>query len=671
MIYGYDHTDPIYAYPVSHLGSRGWIMIKKAIAGMIVGITVSCGYGVRECPADNNLIAADSTLPPVGVFQAALNQHMEQLPKGYFGRTCVSAAPDSQSERRGTFKDTHFDHTPVGFLVSTDVMFDPNGARRAQLPYLEKQGFLESKPNKKGGIDYSMTWKGYAATNGYSCFFIHSDEREAKVIKVERKRADKGIEFYEVTAGWLLKGIEPWAQGEEFGRLFPYHVLGKIKPDRVIKYEMARGDRGFVILKVNDIEYQPPNFAQAALMAKMAGTLTPDQVRKAVASFVTEKLNASAENKLCLKLPGQDEVDQIILNDHKNDVDPNAPVAMFDVYHIPGRFRDDNAPKLRGYVRLRRLEALGLVHSRILNYSEFRGVAALGGVRFEVKKEAADKFAPNLRGCYALNSYRLEEIIRFDQFSPTGGSPGFIARVSVHPIDDDAMRAINEFGHFSRVAAVGAALIGGMTFKEGGLQVGRAQVRLPTFQPNVSEDMVPAITEGLVTPRDTALENSRQAPDIQLRNSANSSNLSGNSMSPRRDANSPAMTSGIEVHSVRVYEGAVRNEALPRGFGEHPGRSVMVYVFPTTKPIGLFLTAYEPVNWVIELKPGARLARVVTSGYYQQRVTFMNSTNVPVATTTYSGREETNPSAAERAFGIKPTTTNYQYTGKSFDVGPP
>lgn len=567
-------------------------------------------------------------------FQAVINQFMSQVYKGYFGRSCVSVRPELEAERSGSFKDTHYDNTPAGFRLSTDTLIDPKGMRKAQLAYLEKQGFLESAPNANGGLDYSMTWKGYAQSNGNGCLFIHGSRRKTVVSRIEDKTAENGASIHEVTARVLLDDIAPWAQGGEFNRLFPQHaaILQKDDLDPLV-FDMTRGKAGMEILKTRRGTYHPPSAVKSRVMAKTADTISADQVRAAVESYVQTTLNATAAHKLCMKLPARNEVDQLNLANSGKHTSSDALFASFDIFNIPDRPRTELANKLRGTTWLRRMESLGLAKSKTLDNTEFGGAAALGGTRFEITGKVAERFSPELGNCYPLNTYQVDAIISFEQIVPPADYGGVVARISVRPVDDYAKRIISTFGHFSRVAAVGAPLTGTMKVNNGSLQVTHARVQLPKFQPGNTEPMVAARPQGA-------------------------------DQAAARDA-------GIEVHSVRVYEGVVPGEKRPSAFKSHPEGTVTINIFPTPKPMGLFLTANEPVHWIIDLKDGARLARIITSSNNPQRVTFANSPGVSVARTSYTGQEERNPTAAERAFGIKPTTNSYQYKATSFDVGPP
>ena len=68
----------------------------------------------------------------------------------------------------------------------------------------------------------------------------------------------------------------------------------------------------------------------------------------------------------------------------------------------------------------------------------------------------------------------------------------------------------------------------------------------------------------------------------------------------------------VEMHVVGVY--------MPKnGAGKDSGR-VDVEIRPTAKPVVLVLTSYSSVTWHIKLVDGARIKKVIVSGYFEQEI---------------------------------------------------
>jgi hypothetical protein len=81
--------------------------------------------------------------------------------------------------------------------------------------------------------------------------------------------------------------------------------------------------------------------------------------------------------------------------------------------------------------------------------------------------------------------------------------------------------------------------------------------------------------------------------------------------------------SSSDLYVLGVYEGHT-----------HKYGKVTVFVAPQENPVVLLLTAYESVNWQIELEPGARVTSVILSGYHEQMVSGLPA-HIPVQSSSY------------------------------------
>jgi hypothetical protein len=147
-------------------------------------------------------------------------------------------------------------------------------------------------------------------------------------------------------------------------------------------------------------------------------------------------------------------------------------------------------------------------------------------------------------------------------------------------------------------------------------------------------------------------------------------------------AKGPVDSEAPELSVVGLYEGAQPGGA-PRGFQTHPVGSAAVEVRPTGRPLVLVLCAYEPVKWDLRVAPGARLQKVLLSGYYGQDVSGVPE-GVPVEEYTqrksshfwaYSRQGESYREmerTVERLAGLPVSTFQgrYAYKGQPFVVGP-
>jgi hypothetical protein len=129
-----------------------------------------------------------------------------------------------------------------------------------------------------------------------------------------------------------------------------------------------------------------------------------------------------------------------------------------------------------------------------------------------------------------------------------------------------------------------------------------------------------------------------------------------------------SLDKNTDFYVVGVYEG-----------NTHKYGKVTVFVADQDHPITLLLTAYESVEWQIEVEPGARLAKVLLSGYHDQRVSGIPF-GVPVQTESHDRSSPTymyghdNGSCfnlvekAESFYGMAPKAYLCQYRGVAFVV---
>lgn len=85
-----------------------------------------------------------------------------------------------------------------------------------------------------------------------------------------------------------------------------------------------------------------------------------------------------------------------------------------------------------------------------------------------------------------------------------------------------------------------------------------------------------------------------------------------------------------ELHVISIYETNTDH------FGDHhPMGTVSVQIHPQEKPIILALSAYEPVNWKLNLKPGAKVEKIILNGYYTQTVSGVSG--IPIEEYSFKG----------------------------------
>jgi hypothetical protein len=93
--------------------------------------------------------------------------------------------------------------------------------------------------------------------------------------------------------------------------------------------------------------------------------------------------------------------------------------------------------------------------------------------------------------------------------------------------------------------------------------------------------------------------------------------------------NAPTQSGPTRVHMLGVYEGSYPSGG-GHSYGYHPEGTINVALSGfTLTPTVLVLTSYEPVNWIISNPDNVPIQKVMTAGYYAQRVTGINA-SVPI-----------------------------------------
>ncbi|MEG5059248.1 hypothetical protein QUB60_14970 [Microcoleus sp. A2-C5] len=81
-------------------------------------------------------------------------------------------------------------------------------------------------------------------------------------------------------------------------------------------------------------------------------------------------------------------------------------------------------------------------------------------------------------------------------------------------------------------------------------------------------------------------------------------------------------SSDKELHLIGVYEANSEhgNGNLSKSALAKPTKRIEINVEPRNKPIILALSAYEPVNWNINVEPGTVIEKIIVNGYHNQTV---------------------------------------------------
>ncbi len=133
-------------------------------------------------------------------------------------------------------------------------------------------------------------------------------------------------------------------------------------------------------------------------------------------------------------------------------------------------------------------------------------------------------------------------------------------------------------------------------------------------------------------------------------------------------ASAELLDDNTDLYVLGVYAGDMRKHG-----------TVTVFLGAQPRPIAVLLTAYESVDWHIELEPGAQLERVFLSGYHAQSVSGLPS-YIPVHSSSYEQHSSryvygyndvTCPKVidlARKEYGKAPVEYLCQYSGIAFAI---
>ena len=128
----------------------------------------------------------------------------------------------------------------------------------------------------------------------------------------------------------------------------------------------------------------------------------------------------------------------------------------------------------------------------------------------------------------------------------------------------------------------------------------------------------------------------------------------------------------FRLEAAGVYQGVVAG-LPPTREGRRMG-TVEVRVLPSTLPLVLMLSSYDPVQWSLTLEPGAKLAAVLVSGYYRSEVVGAGAAKVIPIGGNYAYKQDTPQYnllnlEAQRWTGKTIYLFQGKHEGASFSVG--
>ncbi len=646
-------------------------MDKRLLVGLCVvgGIASATAVGYGGWYAwDSGLIPGNPRAPTLAVIEPvvrrAVQQRHQQQPAPCFGADARAPRPEVQGRPGIAYRGYPGQHAMTYLIEGAPQTQDSRERLLQQYSFLVKQGFyieadvsIETDAGPRSAKEFVLTWKGFAALEQESatpCFVAGSRQFE-RVEKLARIPGEAlGMELWEVSFRSAVSGIPEWAQAPQARTLFPRY--GEAAASRTERLRLVRGKEGWLTEREMQIEMQlaqrlSSGQETAALAARMARAARqsappPDEatLRKAFDDYLASEQWQSRSMAACMPLALQRGGDQ------------RGPQASIDrsVFHATWYDAPENVrPQYQRNAMLTQLHILAALEMAGLATLEKAGPGTVGnqpvasGIKFVVKPEALESLGLAGGGCAPVGRVTKVELLGF--VATSGAGVRVAARGEIGLVQPWARTLAEHLPALKVLLEEGVPYTGQLQFGDGfdrSAMQGEPRWRVVSLQA-----VYPQIISTVVPPRLAAYLPATHAAVKPVKAPASLPGLpvvvppapppAPSAGQPQALAPAPAAPvqqprkvphpAGVaEVHVISVYEGELPAGTAP-GSRQDPERSVDVVVARTAKPVLLFLSAYEPIEWRVKVE-GGTLERVIAIGYHDQRVTVTGARGVPILT---------------------------------------
>ena len=407
----------------------------------------------------------------------------------------IGYAPALKMFGRPAFEDSRFDYSPAGFLI----VLDPNAVNlrydlQAKLRLLAQEGFLQEKPRPGGATAFTMTWKGFVASNGSGCFGTAEGEPSAEIVSWSAKRS-KGIALYEVVARVSPGKPAAWVKSTAFEDAFGEGAVKALETKTKV-FELAPSERGYTVISEDGrpVSINRVNRALLEVYIRRAGPIDSETIAAKLQAALDGQLAAQA--RLCLPLPQHSEADETDFYDsrYRSDVGVvRKTEAHFTYYNLPDAGQLQRVQPLRGYEKMRKLEALGLAKSEQIPATEFKNAPAAGAVRFTIGGAPLRGLLDNPSRCFMVGRLAVDRVLDFEPLEPWRTTSRFSARLKVVPVGPIGEKAIALYGHFRRMAEVGVGIRYNMQPTAQGIRFS-GRIEQLAYDPDLTRVSLPVVT---------------------------------------------------------------------------------------------------------------------------------------------------------------------------------
>ena len=547
-------------------------MLRNLVFGIATLIVAgSIAAGGWWFAAGQGWLPGRADAPRAENFKRALDAHLARTSSGPYARPCAPVQADRQRDGAGP-KDIRWDWSPASFRHVVDPRVLQSQMQAPRYTLLAKQGFFTPAPLGEGAVEYTLTWKGMAASPMQSCIQFASGVREAEVLSHEKKRSENGVDVYEVVARARHTGLEPWAQTPEFRQAFGDGQLNAVFEPQPVTYQLARTAGRWEVISEQGRSVVQRAGSRPEAIVKLVGSLSPEKVRGALEAWLASPQGLSAA-RVCLRLPDAQQADEISADPTR----PGQEALTYTYYHLMTRQTHQQEP-LRGYLLMQKLVDLGLATAEPFGVASFRDMPAVGAVRFTPGAAFLDQYSRTRERCLPLGTLALDQVVHFDQPTEANASPQFLARVKARPLDERAAKILEAFPHYVRMQEVGAVLRGSLQFQDANVTVANGSVLLPVWHPDPAEARLPVID---APPPPPPTRGAKPAPPLAT---------VGTELIARQ------MVSAINARDINARRALLHPEALQCTVGDSANQWALEVQKQFRFRIGEFRTTLSPVT---------------------------------------------------------------------------
>ncbi|MFN0301455.1 MAG: hypothetical protein ACKVQU_14005 [Burkholderiales bacterium] len=468
-------------------------MLQKFIVGLasLVVLGAAAGGGWWYA-AERGWIAGKPSAPRSENFKRALDEHLRRTTV-YYARPCAPVEMTRPQDGMGP-TDIRFDWTPAAFRAVIDPRQPQLQHIGARYAFFAAQGYMDAKALADGATEYTLNWKGYAASTGQACFLMAGAERNAEILSFAWKRNENGVDVFEAIARTPHQNFEAWVLTSEFKKIFADQSLQRYLEPQPVAYEFAREERGFEVIAEEGraLTTRMGNAIRPEVLTKLAGGVTAERVRAALDAYLITP-DGAARTRICLGLPESGQADENTLDGfrYRGPGGIEQPAPTFTYYNLLTRAPYHGADPLRGFVMMQKLEALGHASAETIPVFAFRDQPVAGAVRFTPSAAFIARYGSER--CYPIGTTQVEEIVRFETLTETNLTPPFVARVVIKPFDEEAAKIVAALPHFARMQEVGGVLRGVLQYHDNVLKVVNVTTQYPVFHADVTAVQWPVV----------------------------------------------------------------------------------------------------------------------------------------------------------------------------------